>query len=491
MKLPLSRHRIRLVTCAALLAGIGLPVASPAASGDPDLNGAPVQALRAEYVGKRDALAKQQAAELSRIVADGLEQARQMQAKAKISGNVTAQAAASAAVRIYTEAGAALTQSGKLLLPGSVRQDLETFVEGSRKAQRACDERHTAALRALEGEYAPRLAKLVAATANAPDTEEEQLALLGKLAGTPAVGTVDSTATNTVLADAVLIRASGEAKQWETLFRGEIRAVALEIVPIAVTGLTAPKQTQSEGDESRQPYTVQLTPVREFTATDPAPAFRVMSLPPLAPVDVVAWPTAANGWSMDLRVRPARDGISRHGFVLEVDAAARASRLLPGQTAPADPTPVAALRKPADATPAATPRPVVAATPTLIRVAASAPGWVRTGLQVRKGARVQATVTGTWSCGQGGEAVDAEGYPNGDRFFRYYLDPQRNPRITQEANYGALIARVLPDGPMHALGKQASFAAEKAGEVVLAINEDPDSRRDNKGTMEVRLTVAP
>jgi len=124
-------------------------------------------------------------------------------------------------------------------------------------------------------------------------------------------------------------------------------------------------------------------------------------------------------------------------------------------------------------------------------VPASGPAWLRTGIQVSKGTHVQATIVGTWSCGPGGEFVDATGYPNNDRFFRYYMDPRLNPRITLEANYGSLIARSLPDGRVHSLGAQTSFAVDKTGELALDINEDHSARRDNKGTLEVRILVTP
>lgn len=496
MKYLLFYNYTQLVVLAALLINAKLTSVSYAGTTDPDLSDARVQTLRIEYAGKRDALAKQQAADLASIAADGLTQAHQMQAKAKVSGNVTALAAANAAVRIYTDASAALTKNGVLRFPDSIRPDLETFVDGSRKSQQAVAERHASALRALDAEYAPRLTTLISTADNVPDTKEKQLALLNKLAGTPTGATTNDNAnTNTIPADAILIRASRDAQQWETVLRGEIHVSTLEIIPVTIAGITAQRQNQSTGDESRQPFSVKLTPAREFVPVDPSPAFRVMSLPPLTSVDVVSWPTAANGWTLELRVRPTRGGTSRqHGFVLEVDATAKATRPLPGQTASASTPPAVAPSitpiKNANTTPAGPSQPSTTL-PKIFHVSACESSWLRTGIQVRKGAHIQTTIIGTWSCGPGGELVDAAGYPNNDRFFRYYMDQQLNPRVSLDANYGALIARIQPEGTYHSIGKQTSFTVDKTGELTLDINEDPSARRDNKGTLEVRIIVTP
>jgi hypothetical protein len=104
---------------------------------------------------------------------------------------------------------------------------------------------------------------------------------------------------------------------------------------------------------------------------------------------------------------------------------------------------------------------------------------------------VQIRATGSWSCAPGGEMVDAAGYPNSERFFRYYMDPQRNPRLSQTAHYGALLARILTDGVYHPLSTEASFEADRSGELTLDINEAPSARRDNKGGVDVFVLIDP
>jgi hypothetical protein len=115
--------------------------------------------------------------------------------------------------------------------------------------------------------------------------------------------------------------------------------------------------------------------------------------------------------------------------------------------------------------------------------------WTAMRVRIKKGNQVRVTASGTWSCGSGGEMVDAGGYPNDDTYFKYYSDPMQHPRLHNHANYGQLLARVLPDGAIVPLGRQGSFVAATDGELALAINEPATARLDNRGTLKVRMLV--
>ena len=117
--------------------------------------------------------------------------------------------------------------------------------------------------------------------------------------------------------------------------------------------------------------------------------------------------------------------------------------------------------------------------------------WTPTGVHVRKGSQVRIAASGSWSCASGGEMVDADGYPNNDTYFKYYIDPLQNPRISSRANYGQLLARVLPDGEITSIGKQGSFVASADGDLVLAINEQVNARKDNRGTVKAHIMMDP
>ena len=313
------------------------------------------------------------------------------------------------------------------------------------------------------------------------------------------------------------------------------------------------------------PWQVLATPLHELAAGATTPVFRVLPLPPFKPVEVLAWPSPRNRWTLELRTKTETIP-SRHGVVLETDVSACRSSAgasktpasstggtpTTGTNRPADP-PRASLALPVKVRFESAPdgayviagtQPLVAAenkplltpfetllptvpvdiryrkrgyrdavlpqtTPSLnaiyrvqlqalpgfadvnLSVPAAGSDWTLSGVRVKKGAVVRIAATGEWSCGAGREPVDADGYPKNDAFNKYYQDPAQNPRLLWSANYGQLIARILPGGEIVAVGKQGALTASAEGEVALAINESPLGRRDNQGKLNVRITADP
>ena len=299
------------------------------------------------------------------------------------------------------------------------------------------------------------------------------------------------------------------------------------------------------------PWQVLATPVQELTVGDVAPAFRAQSLPPLKPVDVLAWPSPANGWTIELRAK-TESIPSRHGVVVEVDAAAchalagAAAAGAPGAAPrPSGPSvkvhfetvpdgayvllgsqPLTAAESKALLTPfdslvpmdtvdikfrkrgyqdAVLPQarltsnavfrarlqPVPGFQERTVEVAAIGPEWTASGIKVKKGNQVRVAASGTWACGSGGESVDADGYPNDAKYYKYYLDPAKCPRLLKSVNYGQLLACVLPGGEPVAIGKQGDLPVKADGEIAFAVNETAAAKHDNRGKLSVRVTVEP
>lgn len=357
--------------------------------------------------------------------------------------------------------------------------------------------------------------------------------------------------TNTVAAVALpaastVLQSQGDTANWTPLMKLNVTVHdALEIVSVPLTGITAPKSFNGVGGMGN-PWEAQATPYQELAPGNSAPAFRIQSVPPFKPLEVASWPSARNDWTIELRAKTSKIP-SRHAVILETDAAA--CKQIPGGA----PAPVAAAAsaptikarfesQPDGAVVLLNNQPLLEqnkplmtpfdhALPTnavdiifrkrgykdavLLQVHPSsntpfhvtleeAPGfadtsipvsataaadWTPTGVTVKKGNQVRIAASGTWSCGAGGEMVDADGYPNNDVYFKYYVDPLQNPRIFQKANYGQLIARVLPNGEIAAVGRQGAFLAPSDGEVALAINEPANARTDNHGKVSARILV--
>ncbi|MGI6496652.1 MAG: hypothetical protein ACOX5G_11330 [Kiritimatiellia bacterium] len=319
------------------------------------------------------------------------------------------------------------------------------------------------------------------------------------------------------------------------------------MLDIPVAGAAKPARIAGGNPAAGQEHAIEWKPVHELVVGDTLPVFRAVPEGD-RPVDVVAWPSPRNGWTLELRARPGPDPARPLRFRLDVADGTAHLRPLDGAEA-ADPAEAApaipvrfesdppgatvlldgallsergrALRTPFDAsippdeirevrfrkrgcldsayrgvTPRpgtfrATLRPDPAHIDRTLSIRANRPGWQTSRIPLKKGETVILSATGAWQCG-GDTPVDALGYPNDDRFFAFYLDPKAYPRIVPAENFGCLLARIGPDGeivPFRSL--RIPFTADADGILVFAPNEAPETRRDNRGTLDVRVTSAP
>jgi hypothetical protein len=272
-----------------------------------------------------------------------------------------------------------------------------------------------------------------------------------------------------------------------------------------------------------------------------------MSLPGKAKPDVMAWPSARNGWKLELRCRPQGD--ATHALRLDVSRASAQLKAVAGAKDSAASEPdvprvtVKVVSRPEGAgvwvdgrmqlqgrQPLLTPcevalpaggadillrkqghldgrlgkvvpkegqvvQAVLTADPDFVdrtlRVQALVAGG-HSGVTLKAGQRVRLSVEGQWGCGSRGELVGPEGYDIA-KFPQYYVNPALTPRVTTDASYGALLVRVGATGVWQTVGKALTLKADVSGPLVFEINEAPERnlRRDNKGALQVRVQSVP
>ena len=534
-------------------------LAAGALAAEPDLATDAMKQLRADYLAQKAPIAAARADALKKLLEENAAKAQEMLAKSRVSGNITAQATANTALKLFADARAAFEKDGATPPVTSTRRDLAEMLDLYKLSAQVVDDRQTTALKALDRAFAARLGEILAAQ-QSPEPDEDKrrdllarlLALASAAAPGPATNAVAG-ATNAPAAEPpTVIATTGTAGNWVPFLRADIVVRdALEIVSVPVASVREKRTLDGEGANG-QPWKATLTPLQELVVGGAEPAFRLQSVPPHKPASVLTWPSAANNWTLELRTKtPAVP--SRHAVLIETDAAtcrgldgsapaAPGAAAAPGRAAaplvwvrfdsyptgafvavngavlgtsrapyltpfnyqlPAQPanirfsrrgcTDVALEQKPVASN--AVIRVVLAEKPGFVErtvtVAANGPEWSSCGVRAAKSAKVQIAAQGSWSCGSGGETVDAEGYPNDNRFFEYYLDPSKGPRLVQNANYGQLLARVLPDGEPVAVGRQGTLTAPAAGDIALTINEPAKARHDNRGKLSVTVTVLP
>ena len=335
---------------AAVLLALG---PRPIDAREPDLRAPEIRALRAEYAAARAALAAKRLDVLRSMLQNHIEEQRGKQRRARISGNTTQKADAAQALQIFGQALETLEREGTFAFPAKIRPALERMVALCAHSLESEDAARDAGFKLLDTRFAGRLQPLLAqqgitagpeqlarfwqavladageeasstgaaspagassSAADAPQAAPDAAADEAPVAaGAPA-----GTATN----DAVL-DSRGEASAWAPVVRIGIEVAAIEVIALPVAGLTGRVERKGTGIESGAPWQAAVTPLRAFTppADGPAPAMRIRAVPGRHAPDVLEWPSRRNGWMIELRVRPPAPGLSRHGCVLEINAA--------------------------------------------------------------------------------------------------------------------------------------------------------------------------
>ena len=106
--------------------------------------------------------------------------------------------------------------------------------------------------------------------------------------------------------------------------------------------------------------------------------------------------------------------------------------------------------------------------------------WTPSGLTVRQGDRLNFTASGEIQLSADGNDVANAGGAQSRR--KAAGSPLPN------AYAGALIGRVGPNGPVFAIGDQASLTVQESGQLFLGINDDETG--DNRGEFRVKIQRA-
>lgn len=334
--MPRARHFVLLVSL-LFPAPPGL-VAQSGILSRPD-----VQVLRQEYQEQLGAIQARRREELQALLTKQLESQRLQLRQATITGNTSRQVDATQGVKLFEAALAALAAEDTFRFPERIRPALTRMVELCTRALQSEDATREASIKRLEGRFADRLQPLLAAQGERivdPDRLRERwrevllqdptetdaaaaddVATAAPGQATPAAsgqGARPDTA-NDVLA------ARGEAANWVPLARIGVDVHAMEILALPVLDLTERIERKGEGLESGAPWQAAVTPFRTLSLPGGVlPAMRIRALPERRPVDVVDWPSPRNRWMLEIRVRPPHAGASRHGVIVEIDAAADA-----------------------------------------------------------------------------------------------------------------------------------------------------------------------
>jgi hypothetical protein len=558
---------------AAVLAAVGLAATSPAASPPPagqiNLQAPEYQAIREAYERKKAELNAPRLDKLRSLLKKQIADADATLKEKELAGNIKGMAIARTAKTIFEECRDDLEKKQDFTFPARVRRELEPTLATCREEKQKLDEAFTNQLAGIEEESFLRFTEVVRnnpqTAAMASDRESlkgwfRELLRTEKPAPKPpttgpatnaAPTNVVAGATNVVAAKPAIFARSGDAEKWVLFGRWTADMVAMDIVALPVLGRAVSGETQKYNPMTGQNSTLRYEAIRALPLRGDY-RFRLRSMPGMEPVDVLDWPSEANGFT--LAVRTHADILS-HGFEMEAGLpAVEITRLFPdtvepGAEAPTNaPLPKVKLNiatKPPDAlvyvdgvlyrndkeAPVTTPCTITVdagyhtirvslltylemmisnynfredrdvwwtfrkdprvVEKTLI-VSARNDGWTSSGIKIDKSYQVLIEAEGKWVCGNKGEECGPDGYPNTKDFFHYYVGGS-GPRQLLGSNYGALLVKLNENGSPRLIGKGGTIVTDKAGTLFFDINETPYKvlRRDNSGALTLKLTVIP
>lgn len=362
----------------------------------------------------------------------------------------------------------------------------------------------------------------------------------------PASPSATATTNQAEVAMEPVLASSGEAEQWTHIASWRAAMMGMDIVSIPL----AEAQQGTNATSQFNPMSGQNSEIVFIVNQCVTPAdgmlYRLKRVPAYDGVDLLEWPSRANNHRLVIRV-PARERYpSQHGFDLEATmpgaTLAPSGAVLVARSVAKPPTPalvtIATLpegaavhingvmqnvRTPCRVSLPLDTRSIVLSLPgylpvvmtnqtfsngqnirraflpdprirkVSLAVPANAKAWTDTDMTVCPGDHLVIQAEGSWSCGPGKEMCDAQGYPNNQAFYRYYMNSDAHPRHTSSANYGALLLRIGENGRPMTAGTSTRLAATESGTLSFDINEGAAGalRADNTGAVIVNITLIP
>ncbi len=313
-----------------------------------DLGRAEIQALRQEYRPQREAIDVRRKEELHTLLTRELEEHQRRLQQARIAGNTTRQVDASQAVKLFETALAELETGGSFSFPERVRPALERTIDLCNKALRSEDETRAAAIRRLDGDFAAKLqpllleaGELIAEPELLRARWQEVLHYEPPAAAAAAIddeadaGAGSAAARNLGATDDEVLESRGEAARWVPLARIGVAVNAMEIIPLPLFDLDKRTTRAGDGLQSGAAWQAAVTPFLNLAQPEEQlPALRTRSIPGMFPLEIAEWPSRRNNWRLEVRARARHVTPSRHGILLEVDAAAGGRRLSQGAGQP-------------------------------------------------------------------------------------------------------------------------------------------------------------
>ena len=314
----MNKHQF--LTVAAMVAAL----AAGRVSATPDFGAKHYAHIRDNFAKKTEAIEASRKDEIAKALERQLKDATQREVRARVSGNATAKADATQLVKMLTDALESARKEGTFSFPDKIRPANERVTSFCLQALKNANNAASDARSILLSNSRDELRKLLEAegikpTADMLDTYWNSL--LEAAPATSGAGGEDSATPAAKSADdggeAAVYAISRTGKNWRYIARVDITTAGMEMFEIPLfpldQGKTAVRGTGMAGGK----WLAFLSAPRSATEPKGTPAFRLKRIEGKGNIDVMTWPSASNGWVLELRVRPV-SGTSGNACLIEM-----------------------------------------------------------------------------------------------------------------------------------------------------------------------------
>ncbi len=291
----------------------------------PDFGAKHYADIRENFTKKTEAIEASRREDVAKALERQLKEATQREIKARVSGNASAKADSSQLVKMLTDALASLKKDGTFTFPDKIRPANERFTSLCLQALKNANNAASDARSILLSNSRDELRKLLEAEGIKPNAElldtywnsllEAKPAAAGtgegEAAAAPAAKSADDGGEATVYA------VSRTGKNWQYIARIDITTAGMEMFEVPLfpmeQGKTAVRGTGMAGGK----WLAYLSAPRSAAEPKGSPAFRLKRIEGKGNIDVMTWPSASNGWTFELRVRPV-SGTTGNACLIEM-----------------------------------------------------------------------------------------------------------------------------------------------------------------------------
>ncbi len=297
---------------------IALAVAAVMAAGalfaTPDFSAPPYAAIRENYNKKVAEIEAVRKDDVAKVLERQLKTAMQREVKARVSGNASSKADASQLVKMLTDAQESFAKSGTFAFPAKIRPANESIASLCLQALKNAGNAASDAKSILLTNSRDDLRKALEAEGVKPDAGMLDAYWAGLMEAATSAGAGVGAGAQPASAAAKSPDDGGETsvyatsragQNWRYIARIDISVQDMEMFEVQLfpleKGKTAIRGTGLAGTK----WLAFLSAPANAAEPKGTPPFRLKRIDGKEKIDVMTWPSASNGWVLELRARPS------------------------------------------------------------------------------------------------------------------------------------------------------------------------------------------